>query len=93
MKIPMKVTLATGEEIQTTAIYPDFIRFEKEFKRPATKMGSDVYLTDIAWLAWSSLSRKGITAIEFDPWTEQLESIELTGETGYVPLESNQPIG
>jgi hypothetical protein len=93
MKIPMKVTYASGEVHETAAVYPDFIKFENEFNRPATKLGADIYLRDIAWLAWSSLIRRQIIASGFDAWTETVEAIEMTGDGSYVPLESDQPIG
>jgi len=93
LAINMSVTPKGGSARVVTAGPPDIVAFERAFSKSITSLQSDVFLTDLFWLAWHSEKRQGMTPLEFDPWVDQLESIESVDSEELVPLESQASIG
>jgi hypothetical protein len=92
MKMTLKVKFNDGVEKDVLVKFADFVSFERIWSRSVAKFESELRLTDLAWLAWSSESRAGKTAKKFDPdWLETVETIEpISDEAGTpLPLESN----
>lgn len=90
MKMPLKVTFTDGTDKQIVAKFADFVSFERVWQRSVAKFENELRLTDLAWLAWSALTRAGETAKKFDPdWLETVDVIEpIADEAGTpVPLE------
>jgi hypothetical protein len=88
LSISMSVTPKGGKPRNVTAEPSDMVAFEREFSKSITKLQDDVYLTDLFWLAWHAEKRTTATALEFDPWVDTLETIDVSGEDDLVPLES-----
>lgn len=95
MKLPLIVIYTNGEKRHVTAVFADFVQFERTWSRSVSRFEHDFRLTDLAWLAWSAESRAKNTSAKFDPdWLETVETVEL-GEAGAgdSPLATIQPTG
>jgi hypothetical protein len=94
MKLQMKVTFVDGEEKVVTAQFPDFVSFERTWQRSVARFEQELRLTDLAWLAWSSLTRAKLASKKFDPdWIETVANVEVVESTSDTPLETIQPTG
>ena len=88
MKINLRITYADGSAVDTAATTADLVAFEEHFSRSIMNLEAELRFTDICWLAWHSQRRKDQTAIEFHPWLETLDGVELSeGEVTPSPLE------
>jgi len=94
MKINLRITYDDGSAVETAATTADLVAFEDHFNRSVAKLEVELRLTDICWLAWHSQRRKDQTALEFHPWLETIDGVELSdGEADPVPLaQTGQPI-
>lgn len=95
MKLPLRITYTNGEQRDVTAVFADFVQFERTWSRSVSRFETDFRLTDLAWLAWSAETRAKRTTKKFDPdWLETVETVEL-GEPadGGIPLATTQPTG
>lgn len=78
MKIALTVKFLNGTSADVDTLFPDFIAFERERRRSVVKLEGDMYLTDLAWLAWHSEKRRGGTTLKFEPdWCSTVESVEV----------------
>jgi hypothetical protein len=75
MKMELKVTYLTGEELEVTAVVPDFIAWERHSKRKMSDFSNAVGMEDLAYLAWSVVNRTG-KAKPFEGWIHEVEIIE-----------------
>jgi hypothetical protein len=91
MKIGLTVKFITGESADVDAVFADFIAFEKP--RPegrgksVTVLQSEMFLTDLAFLAWSCEKRRGRTTLGFDAWNSTVDEIGVREETTPAPLD------
>jgi hypothetical protein len=81
MKINLRVTFndETVEEVSATA--RDLVAFEDKFTKSVASLESDFRITDLLWLAWDFLERKGKTKLTFDDWCDEVENIEASEES------------
>ena len=92
MKIALTVEFTDGTTKDVDAVFADFVGFERTWQRSVTKFEQELRLTDLAWLAWSGLTRTGATSLKFDPdWIRTVEQV-LTREDepvagADIPLE------
>ena len=94
MKLAMEITLDSGVKEKVTAHFADFIAFEREQNRSVANFQTELKLTDLAWLAWHAEKRTKKTALNFDQWTETVDSVEVGAESSAInPLEKTQPTG
>jgi hypothetical protein len=95
MKLPLRIHYTNGEQREVTAVFADFVQFERTWSRSISRFESDFRLTDLAWLAWSAETRAKRTDKKFDPdWLELVETVELgDAAAGDTPLETTQPLG
>lgn len=91
MKIGLTVKFITGESADVDAVFPDFIAFEKP--RPegrgksVTQLQTEMYLTDLAFLAWVCEKRRGRTTLGFDAWNSTVSEIGVREEPAAAPLD------
>jgi hypothetical protein len=87
MRIGLDVTFCDGTKQTVEAVFADFILFEKQWNRSVTKFEQELKLTDLAWLAWASMRRQGLTTKSFDPdFVVSIEDISVTDdESGKAP--------
>ena len=94
MKINLEVTTLDGVTSKVTAQFADFIAFESAKSRSGANFQTELKLTDLAWLCWHAQTRTKITKLNFEDWTETVESVEVgTDSAVIVPLENPQPTG
>lgn len=77
MQMKMRVAFSDGSTKDCTAIFADFVAFERTWTRSVAKFETDIRLTDIAWLAWKSEVRCKNTSEQFDDWLLKVDTIDL----------------
>jgi hypothetical protein len=75
MKMELKVTYLSGEEVEVVAVVPDFIAWERHSKRKMSDFANAVGMEDLAYLAWSVINRT-TKAKPFEGWINEVELIE-----------------
>ena len=87
MRLDLRITYNDGSAVDTAATTADLVAFEEHFNRSVARLEAELRLTDVCWLAWHSQRRKEQTALEFHPWLETVDGVELTdGEASPAPL-------
>jgi hypothetical protein len=76
--IDLRVTFLDGKEEVVTALAADLIAFETKFDMSVSRLGNDVRLTHLFFLAWHALKRAGKASDDFEKWTESISMV--TGE-------------
>jgi hypothetical protein len=76
--IDLRVTFLDKTEEVVTALAADLIAFEGKFDMSVSRLGNDVRLTHLFFLAWHALKRAGKTSEDFEKWTESVSMV--TGE-------------
>jgi hypothetical protein len=90
MKMQLRVTYNDGSGADATVSAPDLVAFESKFDRSVARFESEVKFTDLVWLAWHYLNRKGEVG-DFDKWLENVDQVEV-GEVGDpAPLDKTAP--
>ncbi len=88
MKMEMRIIFNDGSTKDCTAIFADFVAFERTWNRSVTKFETELRLTDIAWLAWKTQIRVKNIQEQFDIWLENVETIDvITDEASDAPAE------
>jgi hypothetical protein len=91
MEMKFIVVYNNGEQQNTTAVFPDFVMFERTWNRSIANFEKEIRLTDIGWLAWKSLTRTKVTNLPFEPeWLNSVLSVELA-EDNEVPVPLDSP--
>ena len=80
MKMEMRIVFNDGTTKDCTAIFADFVAFERTWNRSVTKFETELRLTDIAWLAWKTQIRVKNIQEQFDIWLESVETIDVIAE-------------
>jgi hypothetical protein len=80
MKMEMRIICNDGSTKDCTAIFADFVAFERTWNRSVTKFETELRLTDIAWLAWKTQIRCKNTQEQFDIWLESVETIDVIAD-------------
>ena len=94
MRINPRVSYLDGSAVDTATSAADLIKFEERFDRSVAKLDSEVRFTDLAWLAWHSIHRTKRTALDFDEWVNELDTVGFGEEAAeIVPLETSPSIG
>jgi hypothetical protein len=93
MKIGLIVEYENGTRETVEARFADFVSFERTWQRSVARFEHEIRLTDLAWLAWSSLTRANKTDKKFDPdWINTVANVEMADtEPEPGPLEITQP--
>jgi len=88
MKMDMRIIFNDGSTKDCTAIFADFVAFERTWNRSVTKFETELRLTDIAWLAWKTQIRVKNIQEQFDIWLETVATIDvITEEASDAPVE------
>jgi len=93
MKAELKIIFNDGTNKMVTAVFADFVAFERTWNRSVTNLEAELRLTDLAWLCWHSEKRRMMTTHGFDPeWIGTVDNITLgdNGSDGEIPLPSPQ---
>lgn len=88
MKMEMRIVFSDATTKDCTAIFADFVAFERTWNRSVTKFETELRLTDIAWLAWKTQIRCKNIQEQFDIWLETVETIDvITEQASDLPAE------
>jgi hypothetical protein len=96
MREALEVTYISGDVVQVTAYYPDYVKFEERFDRNPIVVTFDAFrLTNQGFLAWAALTREERVSAPWEEWVNTVENVRIMDEvdTDLVPLEKDQPIG
>jgi len=94
MRMLLHIDYANGSGADVTVSAPDYVRFEQKFDRSVTQLETNFRLTDLCFLAWSSLNRTKKTDLSFEEWVDTIEGVGGSEDQAeIVPLESTQPTG
>ena len=94
MKLNLVVQYEDGHKDEVTARFADFVAFERTWSRSVAQFEHQLRLTDLAWIAWSALSRAKKTSLKFDPdWIETVEKVETSETEADLPLEQTPQLG
>lgn len=75
MRINLQVEFEDGVSEEVICSAPDLVKFEEKFDISIAKLGAEMKLTHLLFLAHSSLSRQGKVKLPFDKWVESVASI------------------
>ncbi len=75
MRMQLEVELNDGSKKDVKVIMADMVRFESQFNISIAKLGQEMKVTHLLWLAWSALTREKAISIDFDKWIETVASI------------------
>ena len=75
MRMQLEVEFLDGAKKDVTVVMSDMVKFESEFSLSIAKLGQEMKVTHLLWLAWSSLTRQKQVTTDFDTWVETVASI------------------
>jgi len=75
MKINLRVLFLDGNSKEITCSASDLVKFEDKFNISVSKIQEEVRITHLLFLAWASEKRTKSTALEFEAWTDIVESV------------------
>lgn len=78
MKINLRIEFVSGEEKEISCSAADIVKFETKFDLSVAVLESNVKLTHLLFLAWSSEVRSKSTTKEFDVWVDDVASIKAS---------------
>jgi hypothetical protein len=87
MKISMSVTYNDTTTVDAVAVTTDLVAFEDHFDRSVARLETELRLTDVCWLAWTSLHRAGSTTLDFPAWLDTVDRAVLVDSEEPVPLD------
>jgi hypothetical protein len=75
MKINLRILFLDGNTKEITCSASDLVKFEEKFNISISKIQEEVRITHLLFLAWASEKRNKATGLDFEPWTETIESV------------------
>lgn len=78
----LKIDFTDGSSETVQAIAADLIAFESRFDLSVAKLGDEVRLTHLFFLAWHSLKRQGKTKDDFEKWIESVVAVSNADPKG-----------
>ena len=75
MKMQLEVEFLDGTTKDVKVVMSDMVKFESEFSLSIAKLGQEMKVTHLLWLAWSALTREKQITAPFDAWVETVASI------------------
>jgi len=78
--INLQVTFIDETSVECSAIAADLIAFEARFDLSVARLGDEVRLTHMFFLAWHALKRTGHTTDEFEKWVESVSMVSQAAE-------------
>lgn len=75
MRMQLEVEFVDGTKKDIKVIMSDIVKFESQYNLSIAKLGQEMKVTHLLWLAWSALTREKEVTTEFDSWVETVTSI------------------
>lgn len=93
MRLNLRVTYTDGTTADVTASAVDLVAFEQKWNKSVVRLGDDIRITDLCWLAWHVTKRTVPSTVDFDGWLETIDFVGAAEAQEIVPLETSQPTG
>ena len=74
MRMQLEVEFEDGKKETVQVNMADMVKFESHFNLSIAKLGQEMKISHLLWLAWSSLSRQGLKD-DFDTWVDKVGGI------------------
>jgi hypothetical protein len=71
----LEVEFIDESKKEVKVIMSDMVKFESEYNLSIAKLGQEMKVTHLLWLAWSALTREKQIAADFDTWVETVATI------------------
>ena len=78
MRMQLEVEFADGAKKDVLVVMSDMVKFESEFSLSIAKLGQEMKVTHLLWLAWASLTRQKEVTTDFETWIATVSSIGAT---------------
>ena len=75
MRMQLDVEFIDGSKKEVRVIMADMVKFESQYDVSIAKLGQEMKVTHLLWLAWSALKREKQVTTEFDAWVDTVASI------------------
>ena len=75
MRMQLEVEFLDGTQKDIKVIMADMVKFESEYSISIAKLGQEMKVTHLLWLAWVALKREKQVTAEFDAWVDTVASI------------------
>lgn len=75
MRINLQVEYADGNIEEVICSAPDLVKFEDKYDLSIAKLGNEMKLTHLLFLAYTSLHRQGKVKLPFEKWIENIAQI------------------
>ena len=75
MRMQLEVEFVDGTKKDIKVIMSDIVKFEAQYNLSIAKLGQEMKVTHLLWLAWSALTREKQVTAEFDTWLEEVSSV------------------
>lgn len=75
MRMQLEVEFLDGTQKDVKVIMSDMVKFESQYNLSIAKLGQDMKVTHLLWLAWASLTREKQVTTDFDTWVETVAAI------------------
>lgn len=81
MRINLRIKYAADEKAkEIVCSASDLVAFEEKYSRSVAKLQSEFRLTDLMFLAWRSETRTKGTAKDFEPWLDDIDTVEVSDQ-------------
>lgn len=75
MRMQLEVELNDGTKKDVKVVMADMVRFEAQYNLSIAKLGQEMKVTHLLWLAWAALTREKQVTVEFDTWLDEVSSV------------------
>ena len=75
MRMQLEVEFNDGSKRDIKVIMADMVKFEAQYNLSIAKLGQEMKVTHLLWLAWAALTREKEVTADFDTWLEQVSTI------------------
>lgn len=75
MKINLRIIFLAGNAKEISCSASDLVKFEDKFNISIARIQDEMKLTYLLFLAWASETRTKATALDFEAWTETVDTV------------------
>jgi hypothetical protein len=75
MRMQLELEFNDGVKKDVRVIMADMVKFESHFNLSIAKLGQEMKVTHLLWLAWTALTREKQTTAEFEVWLEDVSTV------------------
>ena len=75
MRMQLEVELEDGTKKPVRVTMSDMVKFEAKHDLSSAKLGQEMKISHLLWLAWSALTREKEVSVDFDTWVEGVAGV------------------